>query len=367
MSDAPRIDGVRTRVFTVPTEEPEADGTLQWDSTTAVVAIVSAAGKEGMGWTYSDAAVAGLIQRHLAGVIQGETVTGVATMHDAMVRALRNVGATGVGSAAISAVDVALWDLYARTLGVPVSALLAGPPSPLPVYGSGGFTTYDDARTSEQLESWVEGLGAGAVKIKVGEAWGGAVARDVHRIELARHVIGSDVGLMVDANGAYSVGQARRMEQVMRQWGVSWFEEPVSSRDLDGLANVRGMSLADVAAGEYAWTLADARELLDHGAVDVLQADVTRCGGFTGFGRIAALAAAYERPVSAHTAPALSTHAALGAPTLAHLEWFHDHVRVERMLFDGVPEAAHGLVSPPDVPGHGMTLREGDVASWEEA
>jgi L-alanine-DL-glutamate epimerase-like enolase superfamily enzyme len=184
----------------------------------------------------------------------------------------------------------------------------------------------------------------------------------VARVRLAREVIGPDAELYVDANGGYTTGQAVRVAAELDACGVTWFEEPVSSQDLAGLAVIRRQVRPDVAAGEYSWSLADSAALIGAGAVDCLQLDVTRCGGVTEFLRGAALAAASQLQVSGHCAPNLHAHVAAAVPNLRHVEYFHDHQRIERMLFDGTLDPHGGTMRPdPGRAGHGMTLRDIDA------
>jgi L-alanine-DL-glutamate epimerase-like enolase superfamily enzyme len=284
-----------------------------------------------------------------------------------MARSVRNIGRPGIAATAISAVDIALWDLKARLLGSSVAQLLGQARDSVPVYGSGGFTSYDDGQTCEQLSGWVEKDRIPRVKIKIGESWGGNERRDIERVALAREVIGEGTELYVDANGGYTVGQAVRVADRLAGYGVTWFEEPVSSQDLAGLAAVRRQVLPDVAAGEYSWSLADSARLIEAGAVDCLQLDATRCGGFTEFLRGAALAAAHNLQVSAHCAPNLHAHAGVAVPGLRHVEYFHDHQRIERMLFDGALDPDGGILTPaPDRPGLGMSLKEADAEKYRQ-
>jgi L-alanine-DL-glutamate epimerase-like enolase superfamily enzyme len=269
-------------------------------------------------------------------------------------RQLRNIGRPGIGFMALSAVDIALWDLKARLLGLPLVELLGAVRDEAPVYGSGGFTSYPLERLADQLAGWVAD-GIPRVKIKVGRS----PEDDPERLDAARVAIGDDVELYVDANGAYdredAVAWGRRYAE---EWGVGWFEEPVSSADLYGLRLVRERTPLDVAAGEYAFVPADFRNLLDANAVDCLQIDVTRCGGYTGFLRAAALADEFGIDVSAHCAPQASAHVCCAAPRFRHVEYFHDHVRVERMLFDGLLEPRGGALRPDrSRPGHGLALK----------
>jgi L-alanine-DL-glutamate epimerase-like enolase superfamily enzyme len=350
----PCVAALEAAAYTVPTDAPEGDGTLTWDSTTMVVVHARAADQVGTGWTWAPAPAAAVVHELLAPVVLGRSALAPATAQEAMVRAVRNAGRAGLVGMAVSAVDIALWDLGARLLGLPLTRWWGAAARPVPAYGSGGFTTYDDDRLRAQLTGWLA-LGLGAVKIKVGESWGRREHRDLERTALARDVVGDDVALLVDANGAYSVGQARRVGHRLDDLGVVWFEEPVSSEDLAGLASVRAAVDADVAAGEYGHDLASFARLAP--VVDCLQVDVTRCGGYTEWLRIAAFAAAQGLDVSGHCAPYLTAPVAAVTPRLRHVEWFHDHVRIARELVEGYAEPVGGTLAPTDGPGHGLRLR----------
>jgi L-alanine-DL-glutamate epimerase-like enolase superfamily enzyme len=363
----PPVAGLEAAVYVVPTDAPEADGTLTWDKTTMVLVTARAGGEQGLGWSYAAGAAASVVTDLLAPVVTGRSAFDVPGSNEAMVRALRNVGRPGIGATAVSAADIALWDLKGKLLGRSVADLAGRARAEVPVYGSGGFTSYDDKQTREQLTGWAEQDRIPRVKIKIGESWGGDERRDLARVALAREVIGPDVDLYVDANGGYSAGQAVRMARRMDEFGVTWFEEPVSSQDLAGLAAVRRQVLPDVAAGEYSWSPADSQRLLDAGAVDCLQLDVTRCGGITGFLAGAALAAAHNVQVSGHCAPNLHAQAGAAVPNLRHVEYFHDHQRIERMFFDGALDPHGGrLVPDPGRPGLGLTLRTADAEPFRQ-
>jgi L-alanine-DL-glutamate epimerase-like enolase superfamily enzyme len=351
------IERVGARAYRVPTPAPEADGTLAWDATTIVVVHAEAGGTRGLGWTYADAACVPLIENVLAGAVRGRPVLDVPACWAAMQHAIRNLGRPGLVSCAMSAVDIALWDAAARSLGLPVSRLLGRVRESADVYGSGGFTTLSDEELAAQLGRWAHELGIPRVKIKIGGS------RDLDRIALAREVIGDDAALYVDANGAYSIGEAGRLLEPLREAGVTWFEEPVSSDDLDGLARLRVPGGPDIAAGEYGYDLPCFARLLP--VVDCLQVDVTRCGGFTEWRRATALAAAVNRDVSAHCAPNLSAHAAVTTPNFRHIEWFADHDRIERLFFDGCLDPAGGAVTPSmSEPGHGLAFRAEAAAEY---
>jgi len=359
------IERIGAAAFRIPTDAPEADGTYAWDTTTIVVVRARGGGQTGLGYTYADGCIAGLITGLLAKTVEGRDVFDVTGAWEAMQRAVRNLGRSGLAACAIAAVDTALWDLKARLLDTPLASLLGRRREAAPVYGSGGFTTYSDAQLRDQLSGWAERDGCRWVKMKIGSN----PEHDPHRVAVARDAIG-ERGLFVDANGAFSVRQALGFAHACAEADISWFEEPVTSDDPPGLRLVRQGAPArmDVAAGEYVYTLDDARRLLEAEAVDVLQADVSRCGGITGFLEVAALCEAHHIDLSGHCAPALHLHAACAAHRLRHLEWFHDHVRIEAMLFDGAPKPEAGLIRPDlGRPGAGLALKAADAEPYRIA
>jgi L-alanine-DL-glutamate epimerase-like enolase superfamily enzyme len=359
------VDAIEVATFVVPTDAPEADGTLSWSSTTLVLVRAHAGGMTGTGWTYGPHACAEIIEELLAACVLGHEALDVTAAAERMRRAVRNAGRPGAVSYAISAVDIALWDLKARLLGLALHRLIGAVHETVAVYGSGGFTTYDSGRLRDQLRFWVDEQHVPRVKIKIGEGWGTAVERDLGRIAEARTVIGPDVQLYVDANGGYQAKQAIRVAAAAAESEVSWLEEPVSSDDLDGLARVRDAVDCDVAAGEYGTDVAYFARMITAGAVDCVQADVTRCGGISEWLRIAAVAAGHNLQISGHCAPHLHAHVAAATPNARHLEWFHDHVRIENMLFTGTLDPSGGAVRPDrSAAGHGLAVRDDAAARY---
>ena len=350
------LGNVRSAAYRFPTGAPESDGTYTWEATTAVVVQVDAGGQTGLGWTFSTPGAAAVVTDLLAPRVTGSDALDVPAATAAAVGAIRNVGTGGLAMQAVSALDVALWDLKARLLGVGLPELLGRARDAVPVYGSGGFTSLSADELAGQVSGWLR-AGCRAVKIKVGQDRGTAPDRDLARTREVRELVGDGVRVMVDANGGYSRGQARRLGGVYDELGVTWFEEPVSSDDLDGLAAVRGGVRCEVAAGEYVASPWAARALCP--VVDVLQLDATRCGGYTGFLACAAVAAAHNLPVSAHCAPALHVPVALATPNLRDLEWFADHAALEPLLLAEVRPVVGGALRPLGGPGHGMALAPG--------
>jgi L-alanine-DL-glutamate epimerase-like enolase superfamily enzyme len=358
------ITRVTAQAYTIPTDAPEADGTFAWHATTLVVAEVEAAGVTGLGYTYSDACVATLIRHTLANTLTGADASQIPHLWLQMQRAVRNLGREGIAATAVSALDAALWDLQAKRVAAPLVQLLGQARDSVPVYGSGGFTTYSDTQMREQLNRWVNDDGCRWVKIKVGSDPG----VDPGRVRVARDAIGADRGLFVDANGAFGRKIALHFAARFAEQNVAWFEEPVSSDDLAGLRALREAAphCMDIAAGEYGYTADYFRQMLMADAVDVLQADASRCGGITGFMRAAHLADAFHVPLSAHCAPALHLHVTMAISGLVHQEWFHDHVRIESMLFDGAPRVHDGVIAADlSRPGCGLEFKRQDAQRYQ--
>ncbi len=348
--------------YTVPTDFPESDGTLSWDRTTMVLVQARAADKIGIGYSYADVPTASLIKDTLIPLVQGKSAIDVPARWAEMRHAIRNLGRPGICSMAIAAVDAAIWDLKAALLNLPLVSLLGAAQESAEIYGSGGFTSYSVEQLQEQLGGWVN-QGIKAVKMKIGRD----PARDFARVKAARESIGDDASLYVDANGAYSRKQALEMAKKFFDLGVAWFEEPVTSDDLEGLRLIRDRAPAgmDIAAGEYGYDLVYFKRMLEAGAVDVQQADATRCAGISEFLRVGALCDAANLPMSAHTSPSLHLHPCCGLSRLRNIEYFHDHVRIENMFFDGVIQPRNGRLQPDlSRPGMGLAFKKVDAERY---
>ena len=360
------VESVAVHAFEFPTDGPdgeEQDGTLTWSSTVMVLVEARAGGQAGIGYTYGDVSLARLVESKLAGVVTGADALAPPAAWRQMSVELRNAGQPGMGAMAVSAADIALWDLKARLLGQPLARLLPAFRDQVAIYGSGGFTNYPLARLAEQAGEWAA-QGIGRMKLKTSRD----PAADPARLTTVRTEAGDGVELFTDANGALSRKAALYWaERFAGEWGVCWFEEPVSSQELEGLRLVRdrGPGGLDIAAGEYGYLLADFTALLDAQAVDCLQADVTRCGGITGLLQAGGLAAARQVDLSGHCAPAISAHAFCAVPHLRHLEYFHTHVRIEDIAFDGTLSPDGGALRPdPGRPGHGLEVRWADLERY---
>jgi L-alanine-DL-glutamate epimerase-like enolase superfamily enzyme len=359
----PAINKMEIAVYRLPTDEPESDGTLTWDHTVVVIVHVHAADSIGLGWSFASTGSAAMAADILKGAVVGCSALSIEQIWQEMNHRLRNAGLPGAGMMAVAAIDVALWDLKAKLLGVALADVFGAVRESVPIYGSGGFISYTPQKLRRQLSGWIK-EGIPRVKMKVGRD----AAADVERVRMARKAIGDRAELFVDANGGYTRKQALAMgRRFAEESSVTWFEEPRPSDDLEGLRLLRDRAPAgmDIAAGEYGDTLHYFRRMLSAGAVDCLQADVTRCGGYTGFLKVAALCDAFHTPLSAHCAPQLHAHVGCAVQGLRHVEYFHDHVRIGRMLFDGILKPKNGSLAPDrSRPGHGMRLKTKDAERY---
>jgi L-alanine-DL-glutamate epimerase-like enolase superfamily enzyme len=360
-----RIESVDVSAYQIPTAtEEESDGTLVWGSTTLVLVELQCGEHTGIGYTYCDPSAAKVIESKLVPIVERADPLMPQKAWAEMQMQTRQLGHDGIAAMAISAVDIALWDLKAKLLGVCLADALPRFRDHVPVYASGGFTSYSPDQLGGQIEEWVHD-GFRSVKIKVGRD----AKSDTERIALVRTVAGDDIEVMVDANGANTPVQAVRWAKVYgEEYGVSYFEEPVSSDDVHGLHYVRDHAPAGmaIAAGEYGWNLPYFERMLRAEAVHILQADVTRCGGITNMLRLDGLCKARCVPSSAHCAPGVSAHACSAMETIVHLEYFFDHYRIESMLFDGTLDPEDGLLTPDrSRPGLGLEFKRADARRWE--
>jgi L-alanine-DL-glutamate epimerase-like enolase superfamily enzyme len=347
------ITSGKVSAYRIPTSDPEeSDGTAVWDSTTIVIVELTTGDKTGLAFSYSTEPAAHVAKELLEKVVLGRDAFDIPALATAMGVHVRNMGKPGLVSTAIAAIDNCLWDLKARLLGLPLIDLLGRMRDEVAAYGSGGFTSYSEKELVDQLTGWAA-EGIKSVKMKIGRE----PSQDVARVAAVQKALKGQAELFVDANGAYSRKQALHKAQQFGDLGVTWFEEPVSSDDRIGLHLMveRAPAIMNIAAGEYCYVLDDFRLLIEGKAVDVLQADVTRCGGVSNFMKVGGICEAYHLPLSAHTSPSIHATLCCAAPAAINVEYFHDHVRIESMIFDGGIKARNGMLSP-DVSRHGLGL-----------
>jgi L-alanine-DL-glutamate epimerase-like enolase superfamily enzyme len=357
------IGGTTVSAFKIPTEQPQTDGTAEWSSTTLVTVELTAGGRTSLGYSYADISAAHLCENLLRSVVIGHDAFAIPEIHLALDRFTRNMGRPGIASCAIAAIDNSLWDLKARLLELPLTTMLGKLRDKVPAYGSGGFTSFSEKQLVQQLTGWAND-GLRSVKMKIGTH----PEQDVPRVKAVQKALNGKAELFVDANGAYDRKQALTKAEEFADLGVTWFEEPVTADDRVGLHLLaeHAHTPLRIAAGEYTYVLDDARELIDSQAVDVLQADVTRCGGITNFMKIGHLAEICHVPYSAHTAPSIHTSICCALPSAYNIEYFADHYRIENMLFDGARKPINGNLEPDLTrPGLGIDLKRANADKFK--
>lgn len=279
--------------------------------------------------------------------------------------AMPDLARRGQTIAAISAIDIALWDIAGKSMNVPIWRLLGGRKAQfLPAYASGGWA---DAKTiGDQLSGYVKQGGFKAVKMRVG-AMDGAPQVSAERVKAARAALGPDIEIMVDSHGTFTVAEAKRFAHLVRDCNLAWFEEPVTADDKMGIAEVRSASMIPIAAGESEFTRFDFRDLIIHRAVDILQPDLAICGGITEARRIDALAAAFNLRLAPHLwagAPAFfaGLHLAAASSSSYILEYSLGANPMLHDLIEEKIEVKDGMIAVPDRPGLGITIREDVLA-----
>jgi L-alanine-DL-glutamate epimerase-like enolase superfamily enzyme len=267
----------------------------------------------------------------------------------------------GLTVAAISGIDIALWDILGKSLGVPVWRLFGGKKADkLPAYASGGWAPAD--KIGAQLQSYVDAGGFKAVKMRVG-AMDGAARISADRVKAARAALGPEIDIMVDSHGTFTVGEAKRFAHLVRDCDLAWFEEPVTCEDKAGIAELRAATSIPIACGESEFTRYDFRDLIIGRCCDILQPDLATCGGLTEGRHIATLASTFNLRLAPHLwagAPAFFAGMHLCAASLSSfiLEY---SLGANPMLHDIIEEkivVEDGMIAIPDRPGLGFTIKE---------
>jgi L-alanine-DL-glutamate epimerase-like enolase superfamily enzyme len=379
-----RVEAIWLQVPIAPAQQHVSDFGRATTFDTALVRIDTDAGLSGWGEAKVSAGsfgdyhgVLAVINQEFAPRLVGQDARDITRHWDSLYSGTRDhyalarghvfpaMSRRGVSVSAMSGIDIALWDLLGKSLGVPVWRLLGGRRSErMPAYASGGWA--DAAGIGEQLNGYIGLGGFGAVKMRIG-VFDGSPQASAERVIAARAALGPGIGLMCDAHGTFTVAEARQFCHLVRDCNLAWFEEPVTADDKRGLAEVRRSTHIPIAAGESECTRFDFRDLIEQRAVDVLQPDLAICGGITEAMRIGALASAANLLLAPHLwagAPAFAAglHVAAASPAAHILEY---SLGANPMIHELVEESfavEDGLLAIPDRPGLGITVREDFVA-----
>ena len=365
-----RITNVTTTALFYPHVRPIRNGTTlpasrgESGRRQLFVHIATDEGTEGLGIGQGSPGVRQVVEDGLKDVLIGRDPLDLERLWSDMFWRVRGYGRKGIAFCAMSAVDIGLWDLKAKALGLPLYKLLGPYAESVPIYGSGGWTDMTVDELIEQARGFIE-QGTDRVKIKVGKDFGKAEREDIERVAAVREAVGDDVALYIDANGAYYPKQAVYMAREFEQHQVGWFEEPVLADDIAGLAEVRRAINIPVATGEQEYTKYGFKALLSGGGADIVQPDVGRVGGVTEWMKVAHMADAFGLQVAPHAMQQVHLHLACATPNLKLVERLDVETEGDAIWYTEVPQPKDGMWSPfRDKPGLGLELDPYAVERW---
>lgn len=354
-----RIAAAHVHLVSAPVEGGFADATRKVETLGfVIVRILTDDGQEGIGITYNEVggeATAELIRRNMVPKLIGRDPLETEVLWQEFFHYLRGVGRKGMTYCALSAVDIALWDLKGKILGLPVYKLLGGSNTKVPVYGSGGWTSFSDDELVAEITGMVD-RGYTAVKFKVGVSGGTDLRRDAERVRKVREAVGPDVLLMVDANNCFDAARAVQLANRIREYDIFFFEEPVFADDIPGLARFRRGTDIPLATGEHEYTKFGVRDLLLNEAADVVQVDGARVGGYTELIKCAALTQTWNVKFAPHAMEHIHLHFAAATPNALFLERLLIFEGISDKVFKTPRPPVHGMMEIPDLPGLGLTL-----------
>jgi L-alanine-DL-glutamate epimerase-like enolase superfamily enzyme len=354
-----RIAAVDVHLVALPVAAGFADATRKVECVGyTIVRVRTDQGLEGIGLTYHEVggeATRSLIQYDIAPKIIGRDPMDTEVIWNELFNYLRGVGRKGLTFCAISAVDIALWDLKGKILDLPLYRLLGGGRTKVPVYASGGWTSYDDDELVAEMQDMV-GQGYTHIKFKVGVDGAMNPQRDALRVRKVREAVGPEVRLLLDANNCWDAATAVKFANIVREYDIFLFEEPVLADDIPGLARFRRGTDIPLATGEHEYTKFGVRDLILAEAADIVQVDGARAGGFTEMLKIAAMTQAWNLKIAPHAMEHMHLHLVSVAPNALFLERLRLFENVTNAVFIDPPMPVAGHMDIPQEPGLGLRL-----------
>ncbi len=348
-----KIDDIRTQWLRVPISPPIADSTHVLRFMDLILVEVCAGEFSGssymLSFDYGPVLLKGIVDYELKRHILGMEADDIRAVYERNLQATEYIGREGVAMWGTAAIDVALWDLLARRLGVPVALLFGAHTRAVPVYGSGGWISYSDEQLADEVSRYVS-RGFAGVKIKIGDQ----EDRDVERVRAVRQAIGPNRKLMVDANQGLTLERALRLARRLEDCQLEWFEEPFAKDDLEAYSRLAQASETPLAAGEREFGIPPFRRLVLARCISVVQPDLFRVGGVTGWRIVAALADSHLLRLAPHFYREYDAHLAAGQPNLIAIESF-DWLDP---LLESPFEVRDGLAIVPDRLGFGVTFKQ---------
>ncbi len=323
-----------------------------------VVDITTDDGLHGVGVTYHEVggeAICEFIQSSIGPKLIGWSPLETEALYEEIFAYMRGVGRKGLSFCAYSALDIALWDLKGRMMNLPLYKLLGGNRTQITCYASGGWTSYSTQQLVDEVKAMVA-AGYKYVKIKIGVDGGRNPNEDARRILAVSEAVGPDIGIMIDANNAFTSAVALRLAYQLRDCNIIFFEEPVFADDTPGLTRFRQAGILPCGSGEHEYTRFGARDLVVNNCVDYIQCDITRCGGFTEGRKVAAIAQAFNTSWAPHGFDVIHMHMLSPYPNGVFLESLFMFNELIENTFTNAPVPEKGVMTIPDRPGLGLEL-----------
>ena len=323
-----------------------------------VVDVATDAGLHGIGVTYHEVggeAIREFILHAVKPKLLGRSPFETEALYEENFHYMRGVGRKGLAFCAYSAVDIALWDIKGKALGMPLYRLLGGNNPQVEIYASGGWTSY----TTEELVAEAKLMvsqGYKKIKLKVGVDGGKNLAEDVRRVAAVREAIGPDIGFMLDANNVWRAATAIQFANRIREYDIEFFEEPVFADDIPGLAEFKRGTDIPLATGEHEYTRYGIRDLILGNAVDIVQCDTTRIGGYTETLRAMAISQAWNKGFAPHGMEHIHMHLVAAAPNGLYLEKLFMFGELVDNVYLNAPKPVNGILTIPEKPGLGLEL-----------
>lgn len=348
-------------------EYQDTRGSWFWDSRMAVVEIETDDGVVGQGWCEDGVgAISLVIDNHLSRLVLGSEASDVEGLWDRMYRASLPYGRKGIALQAISAIDIALWDNLGRAAGKPVYELLGGPVHPsIPVYASALHPVGHDKVAQEAKAYVAEGYEGMKMRFPFGPGDGvrGMAENEAH-VANVRDAVGPDIEIMADAYMGWNFNYAKKMCNRLEKYNMAWIEEPFVPDDLNSYAKLRQETSIPISGGEHEYTKYGFQNIIEKEAMDIIQPDLRRCGGFTEGRKISALAQAAGITVIPHAYGMTHIHFALADAAIPMIEYFPLPVWADlpdsemEPIFNGEPKPSNGRISIDPLPGLGVTVNE---------
>lgn len=349
-----KIERVRSHIVRLPGDEPLADGpTSPGTRDIVVMKIFTTDGTEGVGVTFFGAALTGALKcaiDDLGALIVGDDPRLVERINDKLKAAAGSCGPGGIYTLAVSAIDTALWDIRAKSLGLPVAKLLGGFRDKVPAYASGALMRHFTLKQVEASAVKLVERGWKSMKTQLALPGHTSPEIEVDRIRVIRKAIGPDIQLMCDINQRWNVYQAIDIGSRVEEFNLHWLEDVTTCDDYDGLARVTHKLKTPVAGGEYVYGIAPFRQMLEARSVDIVMIDLVRVGGITQWVKAAGMAEAFNMPVVSHLIPEVHVHLIAAIPNgeiVEYMPW-------TRNLFDNPPVPVKSEMTVPNVPGLGL-------------